>query len=125
MSILKYCTSNKTSTSKEDDTIFFSLESSGVSSKEYESIVETIKPAEKVKRITYKEEGKMKITKYTNLYSIANAVRQYSKEFANFRERTVYGSLKATRNSYFCVTSKNHRLIFGLLKRLKTTVAKK
>ena len=41
----------KTSTGK-DDAIFPPLESSGVSSKEYESIVETIKPAEKSKRIT-------------------------------------------------------------------------
>ena len=75
MSILKYCTSNKTSTSKEDDTIFFSLESSGVSSKEYESIVETIKPAGKAKRITYKEKDKMIITKYASLNGIANAVK--------------------------------------------------
>ena len=65
MSILKYFTSNKTSTGKEDDAIFPSLESSGVSSKKYESIVETIKPAEKAKRITYKEEDNMKITKYS------------------------------------------------------------
>ena len=40
-----------------------SLESFGVSSKEYKSIVETIKPAEKAKRITQKEDDKMKITK--------------------------------------------------------------
>ena len=39
---------------KEDDAIFPSLESSGVSSKEYESIIETVKPAEKAKRITNK-----------------------------------------------------------------------
>ena len=50
MSILKYFTSNKTSTGKEDDAIFTSLESSGVSSKEYENIEETIKPAEKAKK---------------------------------------------------------------------------
>ena len=50
MSILKYFTSNKTSTGKEDDAIFASLESSGVSSKEYENIEETIKPAEKAKK---------------------------------------------------------------------------
>ena len=36
---------------KEDDAIFPSLESSGVSSKEYKSIVETIKPAEKAKKL--------------------------------------------------------------------------
>ena len=36
---------------KESDSIFPSLESSGVSSEEYEGIVETIKPAEKAKRI--------------------------------------------------------------------------
>ena len=50
MLILKYFTSNKTSTGKEDDAIFTSLESSGVSSKEYENIEETIKPAEKAKK---------------------------------------------------------------------------
>ena len=93
MSILKYFTSNNTSTGKEDDVIFPSLESSGVSSKEYESIVETIKPAEKAKRITYKED-KMKITKYANLYGISNAVRRYSKEFHNISESTVCGWLK-------------------------------
>ena len=43
---------------KEDDAIFPSLESSAVSSKECESIVETIKPAEKAKRIAYKEEDR-------------------------------------------------------------------
>ena len=50
MSILKYFTSNKTSTGKEDDAIFSSFESSGVSSKECENIEETIKPAEKAKK---------------------------------------------------------------------------
>ena len=40
MSILMYFTSNNTSTGKEDDAIFSSLQSSGVSSKEYESIAE-------------------------------------------------------------------------------------
>ena len=50
MSFLKYFTSNKTSTGKEDDAVFPPLESSVVSSKEYESIVETIKPAEKAKK---------------------------------------------------------------------------
>ena len=74
MSISKYFTSNKTSTGKMM-TQSFSLETSGVSSKAYESIVETIKPAEKAKRITYKEKDKMKITKYTSLYGIAHAVK--------------------------------------------------
>ena len=32
-------------------------------------------------------------------------------------------SLKKTRNSYFCVTPKNHRLMF-VLKKLKSTVTK-
>ena len=100
MSILKYFTSSKTSTSKEDDAIFRSLESFGVSSKEYESIVETIKPAKKAKRITYKEVEKMKITKYANLYGIANAVRWYSKEFPNTSESTVRGWLKKFRAEF-------------------------
>ena len=95
MSILKYFTSNKTSTGKEDDAIFTSLESSGVSSKEYENIEETIKPAEKAKKkITYKEEGKTRITKYANLYGIANAVRRYSKEYPNISESAVHDWLK-------------------------------
>ena len=98
MPILKYFTSNKTSTSKEDDTIFRSLESFGVSSKEYESIVETIKPAKKAKRITYKEVDK--ITKYANLYGIANAVRRCSKEFPNTSESTVRGWLKKFRAEF-------------------------
>ena len=95
MSISKYLTSNKTSTGKEDDSIFPSLESSDVSSKEYENIVETIKPAEKTKIITYKDDnGKMKIIKYANLYGIANAVRRYTKEFPNISESTICGLLK-------------------------------
>ena len=49
----------------------------------------------------------MKITKYANLCGIANAVRQYSKEYPNISESTVHDWLKETRNSYFCVTSKN------------------
>ena len=77
--------------------MFPSRESFGVSSKEYESIVETIKPAGKVKRITYKEEDKMKSRKYANLYGIANAVRQYSKEFPNISESTLVGWLRKFR----------------------------
>ena len=34
-------------------------------------------------------------------------------------------SLKETRNSYFCVTPKNHRLMFFSWKMLKSTVTKK
>ena len=111
MSILKYFTSNKTSTGKEDDAIFTSLESSGVSSKEYENIEETIKPAEKAKK-NYKEEGKTKITKYANLYGIANAVRRYSKEYPNISESTVHDWLKETRNSYFLCNLQKHWLMF-------------
>ena len=37
----------------------------------------------------------MKITKYTNLYGIVNAVRRYSKEFPNISESTVRGWLKS------------------------------
>ena len=36
----------------------------------------------------------MKITKYANLYGIANAVRQYSKEYPNISESTVHDWLK-------------------------------
>ena len=79
---------------KEGGAIFPSLGSPGVSCKKYESIVETIKPPEKAKRITYKEEGKMKIAKYPNLYDKANAVRRYSKKFSNISESTVRGWLK-------------------------------
>ena len=57
-------------------------------------VFQTIKPAEKAKRITYKEEDKVKITKYANLYYIANSVRRYSKEFPNISESTVRGWLK-------------------------------
>ena len=49
--IWKYFKSKKTSTGKEGDAIFPSLKSSGVSSKEDESIVETIKLVEKAKVI--------------------------------------------------------------------------
>ena len=33
--------------------------------------------------------------------------------------------LKETRNSYFCITPKKHRLMFVSLKRLKSPVTKK
>ena len=46
---------------KEDDAIFPSLESSGVSSKEYKSIVETIKPAEKAKKLLRRRMTKLKL----------------------------------------------------------------
>ena len=92
MSFLKYFTSNKTSTGKEDDTVFPSLKSPGVSSKEYESIVDTIKPAEKAKKKKYLQGGGLnKITKYANLYGIAHATRRYSKEFPNISESAVCG----------------------------------
>ena len=92
MSFLKYFTSNKTSTGKEDDAVFPPLESSVVSSKEYESIVETIKPAEKAKKKKYLQGGgPNKITKYGNLYGIAHVVRRYSKEFPNISESAVRG----------------------------------
>ena len=92
MSFLKYFTSNKTSTGKEDDAVFPSLKSPGVSSKEYESIVDTIKPAEKAKKKKYLQGGGLnKITKYANLYGIAHATRRYSKEFPNISESAVRG----------------------------------
>ena len=92
MSFLKYFTSNKTSTGKEDDAVFPSLKSPGVSSKEYESIVDTIKPAEEAKKKKYLQGGGLnKITKYANLYGIAHATRRYSKEFPNISESAVRG----------------------------------
>ena len=39
----------------------------------------------------------MKITKYANLYDIANALRRYNKEFSNISESTVCGCLKTFR----------------------------
>ena len=33
----------------------------------------------------------MEITKYANLYDIANALRRYNKEFSNISESTVCG----------------------------------
>ena len=36
----------------------------------------------------------MEITKYANLYDIANALRRYNKEFSNISESTVCGWLK-------------------------------
>ena len=39
----------------------------------------------------------MKITKYANLYGIANAVRRYSKEFPTISENKFRGSLKKFR----------------------------
>ena len=39
----------------------------------------------------------MKITKYANLYGIANAVIRYSKEFPNISESIVRGWLKKFR----------------------------
>ena len=97
MSILKYFTSNETSTGKEDNVIFPFLQSISVSSKEFESIVERIKPAEKSKKNYLQRGGQKKITKYAKLYGIANAVRRYSKEFPNISKSTVRGWLKEFR----------------------------
>ena len=91
MSILKYITPYKTSIGQKENTILLSCESPGISIKEYKNIVETVKPAEKVKRSTYKDEDKMKVTKFDNIYGAANAVRIYSKEFPIIKESAVRG----------------------------------
>ena len=41
----------------------------------------------------------MKITKYANLYGIANAVRRYSKEFPTISENKFRGWLKKFRGN--------------------------
>ena len=46
-----------------------------------ENILESVRPAEKGKRSTYKEESKMKTTKFMFICGVVNAVRRYSKEF--------------------------------------------
>ena len=66
MSILKYLTSNETSTGKEDNVIFPFPQSTSVSSKEYESIVERIKPAEKSKKNYLQRGGQKKLQNMLN-----------------------------------------------------------
>jgi hypothetical protein len=94
MSIFKYFTASKTSTPEENNVILPSLESSGVSTKEYDSILDSVNAPTKDKRCTYKEEDKIKMTKYANTYGVANAVRRYCKEFPSIKEGTIRGWLK-------------------------------
>ena len=56
-----------------------------------ENILESVRPAEKGKRSTYKEESKMKTTKFMFICGIVNAVRRYSKEFPTIINSWIIG----------------------------------
>ena len=79
MSILDYFTKNKESKAKERVVKTSSpKEDYGIiSGKEYDSIKDTLDlhPETKKRRVTYKEEEKMKVVKYVCSHGVTNAIR--------------------------------------------------
>ena len=93
LSILDYFTKNKEGKAKErvvktlppkEDYVI-------ISGKEYDSIKDTLNlhPETKKRRVTYKEEEKMKVVKYACSHGVTNAIRFFKKEFPNLTESTV------------------------------------
>ena len=93
MSILDYFTKNKENKAKER--IVKNLppkEDYGIIyGKEYDRIKDTLDlhPETKKRRVTYKEEEKMKVFKYACSHGVTNAIRFFKKELPNLTESIV------------------------------------
>ena len=78
MSILDYFTKNKQSKAKERavKTLLPKEDYGIISGKEYDSIKDTLDlhPETKKRRVTYKEEEKMKVVKYACFHGVTNAI---------------------------------------------------
>ena len=90
MSILTYFTRTAAGQSAEN-IILPSREESGVLSTEYDCIVKEVQngPPAKRKRTTYREDEKMKIAKYANIYGTVSALRHFKQDFPKLTESTI------------------------------------
>ena len=93
MSILDYLTKNKEGKAKERvvKTLLPNKDYGIISGKEYDSIKDTLAlhPEIKKRRVTYKEEEKMKVVKYGCSHGVTSTVRFFKKDFPNLMESTV------------------------------------
>ena len=93
MSVLDYFTKNKEGKAKER--VVKTLPPKGdygiISGKEYDSVKDILDlhPETKNRRVTYKEEEKMKVAKYACSHGVTNAVRFFKKDLPNLTESTV------------------------------------
>ena len=92
-SILDYFTKNKEGKAKERvvKTLPPKEDYGTITGKEYDSIKDTLDlhPETKKRRVTYKEEEKMKVVKYACSHGVTNAIRFFKKEFPNLTENTL------------------------------------
>ena len=92
MSILDYFTKHKEGKAKERvvKTLPPKEDYGIISGKEYDSIkgILDLHPKTKKRRVTYKEEEKMKVGKYACSHGVTNAIRFFKKEFPNLTEST-------------------------------------
>ena len=93
MSILGYFTKSKEG--KANERVVKTLppkEDYGIiTRKEYDSIKDTLDlhPETKKRRVTYKEEEKVKVAKYARSHGVTNTIRFFKKEFPNLTESSV------------------------------------
>ena len=87
MPILDYFTKNKEGKAKERvvKTLPPKEDYGILSVKEYDSIKDALDlhPETKKRRVTYNQEEKMKVVKYTCSHGVTNAIRFFKKEFPN------------------------------------------
>ena len=90
MSILTYFTRTAAGQSAEN-IVLPSREESGVLSTEYDCIVKEVQngPPAKRKRTNYREDVKMKIAKYANIYGTVSALRHFKQDFPKLTESTI------------------------------------
>ena len=75
-------------------------ESSGISHHEFISISDALSMDSEVsRRTTYKEEDKLSIAKYANMFGVASAVRHFQSKHHTIQESTVRGWLVKYRES--------------------------
>ena len=91
MSIFNYLSrSAESGTSQNNQVELPPREAFGISATEYNNIAEVLQIGTgRRNRTTYKEEQKMRIAKYANMFTITKAIQHFQKEFPNLTESTV------------------------------------
>ena len=112
MSILTYFTRTAAGQSAEN-IVLPSREESGVLSTEYDCIVKEVQngPPAKRKRTTYREDEKMKIAKYANIYGTVSALRHFKQDFPKLTESTIRPWLAKYRSQLKTTSSEDSECI--------------
>ena len=98
MSILNYFQKSGTTKHQRQNVVLPSAEAIGASYVEYINISEAVNQSVgRSGRTTYKEEEKIRITKYANLQTTTNALKHFKKEFPNLSEPSVHRWLSTYR----------------------------